>query len=201
DDLAPVFAAQGDMLAYFATVFGPYPFAIYGALVTNGLGGLDFEAQTMSLFGGAVDEEIVAHELVHQWFGDSVSVRSWDAIWLAEGFATFGSWLWEEHQGGRTTAQRGRQARRPDLGPIRDPGLDGMFDDNVYNRGALTLEALRETIGDDAFFRTLSTYAARFRGGNVTTDDFIAVAEQVSGRPLASFFASWLDDATPPELT
>jgi len=197
------FAVQADMLAYLSTVFGPYPFPVYGAVLAPGIGGAALECQTLSLFdedtasGGA--DDVILHELAHQWFGDSVSVANWSEIWLAEGFATYAEWLWSEHTGGQTAAQlaqrtyQGRQWSHPGA-----PGREEMFGGGVYQRGALTLQALRVTIGDDAFFGTLQDYAAAHKGGVATTADFEAAAEKHSGQDLHAFFQQWLyADAMP----
>jgi aminopeptidase N len=150
---------------------------------------------------------IVAHELAHQWFGDSVSVATWKDVWLAEGFATYAEWLWTEHIGGapaaqtaRATLDRLRQSSEP-LPPAGDPGAQALFGPSVYVRGALTLQALRLTVGDTAFFDILRTYASKFAGANATTADFIAVAAQISGRnDLQPLFDAWLYQTPLPDL-
>ncbi|HMA37881.1 MAG TPA: M1 family aminopeptidase, partial [Chloroflexia bacterium] len=167
------------------------------------------ETQTLSLFGrGVVGDPagaslVVAHELSHQWFGDSVSLKSWQDIWLNEGFATYAQYLWYEHTHDRAALDTVMQTLRDTLvgqrlPPPGRPPLDDLFNASVYNRGALTLHALRRTVGDDTFFRILQTYTARYRYGNAGTADFIAVAQEVSGRDLRSLFDSWLyADAVP----
>jgi aminopeptidase N len=84
--------------------------------------------------------------------------------------------------------------------PPGDPGPDHLFSITVYNRGALTLEALRRTIGDDAFYDVLRTYVDESRGGNATTEEFIAVAEHISGQDLDELFQRWLYEEGLPEL-
>ena len=211
-DVAPAFASTPDMISFFESLFGPFPFDIYGALVVSERTGEALETQTLSIFGDDVvsgDDAsvVVPHELAHQWFGDSVSLESWKDIWLNEGFATYGEWLWTEHAGGASVAQTAhatqaklREGSDP-MPPPGDPGVQNLFGPSVYLRGALTLQALRSTVGDSLFFDILRTYASRYAGANATTADFISVATQVSGRnDLQPLFDAWLYQSPLPDL-
>lgn len=208
------FARQGEMLDYFSELFGPYPFQIYGALVMDTEFGAALENQTLSIFG--VDminlndiegtESVVAHELAHQWFGDSVSVADWSDIWLNEGFATYGEALWVEYDYGEdglnnwVTAVYNEVQSLPQLyPPPGNPTPNELFNGGVYLRGGLTLHALRVEVGDETFFEILREYHSRHKYGNATTDDFIAVAEELSGQQLDDLFDAWLyDEQLPP---
>lgn len=213
-DVRKPFARQGEMLVYFSELFGPYPFEVYGALVMDTQFGAALENQTMSIFGmDMVDihdiagtELTVAHELAHQWFGDSVSVADWSHIWLNEGFADYSEGLWIEHTQGRSALDEWVKSQYttvldfPDFfPPPGNPAPDDLFNGGVYYRGGLTLHALRLEVGDEVFFDILQTYYDIYKNGNATTDDFIAVAEEVSGKELTEFFDGWLfQDKLPP---
>ena len=201
------FERQDEMLVYFSDIFGPYPFEVYGGLVIDKKFGAALETQTLSIFsiamldsnGSTSSEEVVAHELAHQWFGDSVSLVHWVDIWLNESFATYAQVLWLEHtQGQNAVDERIREMyrvvleNRGSISPPGEPPADALFNLGVYYWGALCLHALRLEVGDDAFFQILKTYHERYKGGNVRTADFIAVAEEVSGKELSAFFDSWL---------
>ncbi len=204
------FAPTADMLDYFTEIFGPYPFDEYGVVTVPEFIGGALETQTMSVFGmEAIDgqgsiESIVAHELAHQWFGNSVSPADWRDIWLNEGFATYAEWLWAAHRhpdrgDADALAQSTINELGEFLGPIGDPGADNLFGLEVYFRGALTLHSLRAELGDDDFFELLRTWAQDNRYGNGTTADFVATAEDVSGRDLENLFEEWLNKPTFPE--
>ncbi len=192
-------------LGVLAELFGPYPFEAYGALVVPDLLGYALENQTLSLFGrealaNPAAASIAVHELAHQWFGNAVSPASWRDIWLNEGWATYAESLWAERSDPTfdIDAAMARIASRG-FAPPGDPGRAAMFDASVYQRGALTLHALRRTIGDDAFFRLARTWVARHSGSAASTAQFVALASEVAGRDLGEFFRAWLTDpATPP---
>jgi aminopeptidase N len=199
------FGRTSEMIRYFSTLFGPFPFETYGVVAPDVELGFALETQTLSIFGRDQVEQIaedgndqeVAHEITHQWYGDSVSLASWQDVWLNEGFATFGEWLWVEHTSGRGAYDAAVRdaysgADPADVPPPGNPPPDNLFNSGVYGRGALTLAALRLRVGDDLFFRIMRAYAERFRYGNATTAGFIAVAQQVSGRDLKTFFDEWL---------
>jgi aminopeptidase N len=204
DAAASDFGNTAAMIEFYNGVFGPYPFERYGVIVSSADFRFALETQTMSLFSAAAviddrDLEItVAHELAHQWFGDSVSLAKWEDIWLNEGFATYASWLWIEHSQGDaafeqllkenydTLASNNRGVR------IGLPSVTSMFSYETYLRGAWTLHDLRVRVGDEVFFNILRTYTEQFHDGNVTTVDFLAVAEAVSGEDLAAFLEAWL---------
>jgi len=215
EDAHTVFERTGEMLAYFAGLFGPYPFEAYGAVVCDADIEVPMEHQTLSLFGTDVLDEVateptgkdwlVAHELAHQWYGNSVTVARWQDIWLNEGFATYAGWLWLAHDRGpgimpellgdaRKLIEGSSRATKSSV--TADPGVGDLFGADVYWRGGLTLEALRLTVGDDIFFEILREWATRYRYSNVRTEDFIALAEELTGDlpgvDLTGLFDAWL---------
>lgn len=201
--IGDVLGRHADMLAFFVERFGPYPFDAYGALVVDVALGLALESQTFSLFGPAfIDEEVLAHELVHQWFGNSVSVASWDDIWLSEGAATYAQWLWTEQDGGGSVEGRAAAAHAQLASEVApgDPGPARLFDPAVYERGALTLYALGARIGEDRLGEVLRRWATERAGSTGSTEDFVALAEDVAGEPLDDLFAAWLAGGPLPPL-
>lgn len=204
-----IIALTGRITDFWARSFGRYPFSSTGGIVDHVPHvGFSLETQTRPLYGFVPSSGTASHELSHQWFGDSVSVQTWQNIWLNEGFATYSSWFWTEHTGGPTTW---RQANGLYGGipagsdfwkqSIADPQRNTMFSPAVYYRGALTLAALRHRIGDQDFATLLRTWVQVHRYRNATTAQFVALAEKVSGQRLGQFFYVWLwKQAKPSQL-
>ncbi len=198
------FALTSDMIAFLNDRFAPYPFEAYGVAVVDEELGYALETQTLSTFSNEpADEQTVFHELMHQWFGNSVSPKTWRDIWLNEGFATYFQLLWVEHRNG--VAARDRQLQRfyaflssERAGPVIPTRASQLFSTSVYVRGAWTLHALRLAVGDEAFFRILRTYYQRHRDSNAGTEDFIAAAREVAGARAEAVLRDWLfDDEVP----
>jgi aminopeptidase N len=190
-----------DAVEFYASVYGRYPFETVGAIVDHAPDvGYALETQTKPVFDSAPDEATLVHELAHMWFGDSVTLERWKDIWLHEGFATWSEWLWSEHVGRETAAENfdelyATPASDEDFWnpPPGDPGgPENLFDGTIYDRGAMTLQALREKIGDRAFFKTLRAWAFFHAYGHGTTREFVRLAEHVSHRRLDRFFRVWL---------
>jgi aminopeptidase N len=206
------FARQGEMMRLFVRLFGDYPFAApYRSVVTEDDLEIPLEAQGLSIFGANFledewpSERLVAHELSHQWFGNSLTVRSWRDIWMHEGFACYSEWLWSEESGHASADAQAREhwkrlADLPQDLELGDPGPDDMFDDRVYKRGALLLHALRLTLGDDAFFGLLRTWVAAHRHGSVDRGELTELVVEVGGADCADLLTAWLDELSLPEL-
>lgn len=196
-----VFDAIPDMIAAFTEMFGPYPGKRFGAVVVDGFGGA-LETEEMVVFGRrAVTPETVAHELSHQWFGNSVRLKTWSDIWLNEAFGRYAELLWVEETGGpiaRDALLRDladsveRQSQAGHGGPVTSPTTETMFSGTTYNRGALALHALRGQMGDEAFFRLLREWNERYRNEAAGTAEFIALASDIAGEDLTPFFDEWL---------
>ena len=217
DDAVTVFERTADMMAFYNEIFGPYPFDAYGVVVADTTLFFALETQTISLFGSQIvpqaaneggsqvsrAEITVAHELAHQWFGNSVSLENWGDIWLNEGFATYASALWVEHDRGKAQFEGMMQFFYDNIVDRNftpgSPDPDELFGLGVYQQGAWALHALRLEVGDEAFFKIMRTYADRFKYGNASTADFIAVAEEISSQDLEALFDAWLFDGGVPE--
>lgn len=193
---------------FLETQFGPYPFEAYGGVVVDDERiRYALETQSRPVYGGVFFDqgpftEVVAHELAHQWFGDSVSIAQWRDIWLNEGFASYAEWLWTEKSGGLSVREsfQGEYKDTKWDSPTADPGRAGLFGRAVYKRGALAVHALRLEVGDDDFFRILKTWTAEKRNGNANTADFITLAERVSGDSLDRLFDDWLIGKSAPAI-
>jgi aminopeptidase N len=190
-----------DILTFESDTFGKYPWAATGAIVDlNSILGYSLETQTRPYYPIPPDDILLTHELAHQWFGDSVSVHRWKNIWLNEGFATFAEWLWTEHNGGDTTKQTFDDYYATPKSehtfwnpPPARPGSGAkLFDNTVYTRGGMTLEVLRERIGDADFFKLLKTWVKKHSGGDASTEQFIALAVKVSGEDVRGLLHKWL---------
>ncbi|GAB3944579.1 M1 family metallopeptidase [Corynebacterium tapiri] len=199
------FVDQQEMLELYERLFGPYPFDDYRVVITRDVLEIPLEAQGLSIFGAnharqpAVYERLIAHELAHQWFGNSVGIGRWQDIWLNEGFACYCEWLWFEHRG-RPAADSALAhyrvlAQEPQDLLLADPGARDMFDDRVYKRGALTIHALRTCVGDEAFFSAVQRYVAAGRHSVVTRPTLAAAFDSPE---VDAVLARWLDSPVLP---
>ncbi|WP_183099651.1 M1 family metallopeptidase [Nocardioides pelophilus] len=191
--------------AWLEDELGDYPFATTGGVVTSLDPGFALENQSRPTYWADPPLTIVVHELAHQWFGDSVSVARWRDIWLNEGFATYLQLRYDEAHGGRSTDRSLHAYYRWYRGDdefwdltLTDPGPGRIFDFAVYDRGAMTLAALRNRIGKPDFRRLLRRWVAQHADGNVMAEQFEELAETVSGEELGPFFQAWLRDHRPP---
>jgi aminopeptidase N len=189
------------ILRLFAPRFGTYPFGTTGAVVDHAPSvGYALETQTRPIYAITPSDATVAHELAHQWFGDSVSLRRWRQIWLNEGFATWSEWLWQERAGGKSVGTRFDELYKIpasdtqfwDPPPGNPGGPENLFDETIYVRGGMTLEALRQVVGTATFLRILRDWAHDHAYGNAGTKQFIDLAEAESGEDLDHFFHVWL---------
>lgn len=202
----------GELVDWLSGYFGPYPFSSAGGYVPDVSTHYALETQTRvfyspAQFANGANPSVVVHELAHQWYGDSVSLERWSDIWLNEGFATYAQWLWSEHEDEGTAQQLADYvyASHPADDPFwtvkpGDPGAANQFADPVYDRGALAIQVLRNTIGDDAFFKLLKAWPAEHAYGNGTIAQFQALAEKVSGKKLGDLFQAWLYTPSKPAL-
>jgi aminopeptidase N len=212
DPMAFFWDTTAEATDLWSKTFGKYAFDSTGAIADlatyNGQPiGFSLETQTRPLYSDVRSSNTIAHELAHQWFGDAVSVRDWNDVWLNESFATFAQWLWAEKHGGATVHDQARTTYNQHAATdswwnvvIADPQRDTMFHNRVYSGGAMVLEFLREKMGDDAFFTLLRTWYEQHKYGNGSTEQFTALANQVARQDLGSFFQTWLHSPGKPAL-
>jgi aminopeptidase N len=197
---------QPEIIEFFSELYGPYPFTTGGGIIDWAPNVFySLESQTRANYWRIVGPSTVVHEIAHQWFGNAVTLAFWPDIWLNEGFATFSEWIYDERRGGASA-----QSVYEDLcalDPVEDedayndlwfpapaalPGPEVMFHTPVYDRGAMTLQALRNEVGAPTFFGILRAWYSENLYGNVSTADFIALAERESGEQLDELFQEWL---------
>ncbi len=209
--MTPLVDAIGSQIAQLEQFFGPYPLARYGLAIGDSDPEVAMETQERSQFSDrsltgdlGTDRIVLVHELSHQWFGDAVTPQRWSDVWLNESFATYGEWL-AEFQPSRSASGDAVEAAAADALRLRPPGATAdptvaeLFGIDVYAGGAVALEALRLTIGDDEFFDLLQRWVADNAGRSRSTADFIALAEQISGTDLTTFFHDWIYSVQPPK--
>jgi aminopeptidase N len=212
DPMAFFWDTTAEATDLWSKTFGKYAFDSTGAIADlatyNGQAiGFSLETQTRPLYSDVRSTGTIAHELAHQWFGDAVSVRDWDDIWLNESFATFAANLWTEKHGGTTVHDTARAVYNRHSATdtwwnvvIANPQRDTMFHDRVYSGGGMVLEFLREKIGDDAFFNLLHTWYEQHKYGNGSTEQFTALANKIAHQDLGPFFQTWIYSTGKPAL-
>ncbi|MGW1889884.1 M1 family metallopeptidase [Streptomyces sp. NPDC002004] len=179
-----------EVMEWEQRVFGPYPFSSTGAIIDRkGDAGYALETQTRPVFPGTPSLHTFVHELSHEWYGDSVTPKSWQDMWLNEGFATYAEWLWDEQHGGDSAQKTFDDLYSGSDGsdgiwafpPARPSSAAHISDSPVYERGAMVLHKVRQTMGDKAFFALLRSWPGDHRYGNADTADFTAYVEHAAG--------------------
>jgi aminopeptidase N len=201
-------------MRFFITSIGPYPYEKLANVQATGFtGGTEYAS---AIFYGekgvSSGRGPVVHEIAHQWFGDSVTERDWDDVWLSEGFATYFALLFTEHDEGRDAFVDGLKRSRaqvlqleqklPDT-PVIHRNLSDMekvLNNLIYQKGGWVLHMLRQEVGTENFWASIRDYYRRYRNGNASTDDLRAVFEQVSGKQLEWFFTQWLNRPGVPKI-
>jgi len=200
-----------EMMEFYAATFGEYPFDKYGmtGIAPFAYGGMEHQTITTLRRDLIANESVVAHELVHQWWGNLVTCGTWADIWLNEGFATYGDALFSEHRYGPEVFQSRMNSFAQSYfsydatirHPIYDPWAytSNLFNVNEYQKAAWVLHMLRGVLGDSAFFSIFPTYGEKFAFSNAITEDFIALVDSIAGRDVRWFFDQWIYDQGHPE--
>lgn len=216
DDLKFIFKHTPDMVKHFEECFGqPYPWDKYAQVIVRNFrwGGMEnTSATTLAEYaanrgGEGAEDDLISHELCHQWFGDLMTCKSWDHLWLNEGWATYGEWLWNQKRQGDEAYYRGaRQALNLLKMTATATAPQGVAmvsryyrhpDDNFtkaedpYKRGGFFLHMLRERLGDEVFFKGVRLYVQRNKFKSVESSDFRQALEEASGQSLERFFDQW----------
>lgn len=207
-------ATTRSAMEFLSSSVGPFAYEKIANVQAAGMGGGTEHAS--AIFYGeknVADGRVpVVHEVAHQWFGNSVTERDWDDVWLSEGFATYFTLLHTERVSGRDAFVLGLQRSRETIlklqGSLRDTpvvhrnlaDMRRVLNGLVYQKGGWTLHMLRGLIGDDAFWRGIRAYYAKYRDANASSDEFRAVMEEESGQDLAGFFRQWLHRGGVPRL-
>jgi aminopeptidase N len=214
------FSAGGPAVAFFSQTIAPYPYEKLALIVAaTRFGGMENSSaivfsntlfdlrsnEKMSAHFGIPEriESVVAHEIAHQWFGDSVTESTWADLWLSEGFATYFAGLFIEKYDGQDAfreymhgaAERYFTYEKQRKAPIHDTetqDLMKLLNENNYEKAAWVLHMLRTRLGDQAFFRGLRAYYNAHRDANATTEDLRKALENSSGRNLREFFLRWV---------
>lgn len=209
------FTAQSKQIAFFEKYFGSYPFTAAGGIVDDfSMIPLGWARQTRTIYPSTAFSTVSSgrfwqsHEIAHQWFGDSVSLHRWSDVWLNEGIGFYATWMWREHQGLAGTQKTFDKiyASVPAADPfwrtrIAAPGASNLFTCPVFVRGPMTMQQLRNKVGDRTFFRIIKKWTSTREGGNGTTAQFIRLAEKESGRSLDTLFDRWLYSSGKPTLS
>jgi aminopeptidase N len=205
-----------DILPFYITHIGPYPYEKCGNVQSKTrFGGLE-NASAIFYFENSVTtpdiESLMAHEIAHQWFGDAATETQWQHLWLSEGFATYMTICYLENKYGVDTLKKKLKADRQlvigfekkRLTPIVDTTVKEdymeLLNPNSYQKGGWVLHMLRRSLGDEAFWKGISTYYATYRNKNASSADFEKVMEAVSGKDLGDFFHQWLYTPGHPHL-
>jgi aminopeptidase N len=214
----PRLAVSKKEIAWMEKRVTKYPFDLYGSLVVDTSLGFALETQTLSLYDTpwwtyprSVWEPVMTHELAHQWFGDDVAPYEWSDVWLNEGHATWYEWLYGTDQklydGTFTDVMKSAYAEanilRAENGPVAQPKSGDVYDvfnQNVYDGGALALYALRQEIGTKKFVELERTWVTKYSGKSASTADFIKLASKVSGQDQTGFLTDWLYGTTVPPM-
>ena len=220
------FSPAAPAVSLFSETIAPYPYEklalIIGATRYGGMENSSAIVFTSTLFDPRPNEkmsarfgiparieEVVAHEIAHQWFGDSVTESTWADLWLSEGFATYFAGLFIEKYEGeeafraymRKAAERYLAYEKQRRAPIHDTDtedLNKLLNPNNYEKGAWVLHMLRRRLGDDVFFKGLRIYYQAYHEANATTDDLREALEKASRQNLKDFFARWVYDSGHP---
>jgi aminopeptidase N len=195
-------------LEFYSGLIGAYPYEklanVQSKTIFGGLenAGCIFYSEN-SVTGRGMAENLIAHEIAHQWFGNSVTEGDWQHIWLSEGFATYLTSVYNEMTYGKEKlAESMKMARSRVLRasertprPVIDTAITnlmGLLNANSYQKGAWVLHMLRQEVGEESFWKGMRLFYERFRNGNAVTDNFRNVMEEVSGKDLQKFFNQWL---------
>lgn len=213
DDYKPAI----DILQFYDSILGPYSYTkLANVQSKTRFGGMENAGNIFyfeeSVNGRNQNESLIAHEVAHQWFGNSVTEKNWRDIWLSEGFATYLTDVYLEHKYGREKLkERMLMERQKVIKYVRDSktqalvynekeNLFKLLNRNSYEKGAWVLHMLRTKVGDEIFFRILKVFYKQYKNSNASTEDFIAVANRVASKDLKSFFKQWLYRSDIPNL-
>jgi aminopeptidase N len=210
------YAVAKEILAYFMDKLGPYAYEKLANVQSKTIFGGMENASSIFYFENSVGdkgiESLMAHEIAHQWFGDAASEKNFSHLWLSEGFATYMTNVYLEHKYGADTLKKRLKADRLKIfqfeksrvTPVVDTTVKDnymvMLNANSYEKGGWVLHMLQRKLGDEAFWKGIRAYYAKYNGGNANTDDLRTIMEQASGQDLQQFFKQWLFTTGHPQL-